>query len=395
MTIVQTFKKIDVLYCILAFIIFLQFLPYIVWHSAYHAYALIVLEFIIFCKKSYKLNYRFTTCLALLFVSTSYIFIIDPSISSFLGFLLIGIFLIKDDAKMKLFSYFRTIYALILILSIAVYLAVIWFQIDLPSETMLPQNANKDFWYTVYPFLATGSSERQFFTQYRFNCMFDEPGVVGTIAACMLFADRFSLRKWQNIVIFISGLISFSLYFIVVALLFSIIYMSKKIQFKTVFYILCGIVAIAYVSLFVFEHTDNKFDIDILILDRLDGDHNNRSTVKFDRAYEDFITTPEVFFGKGVNAHSLVDDKIQTYKMMIYDYGIIYVAISLSVLFIYGFRIYGRNHSGFYLYVLFLLLLYYQRPNSFEMSGYFLLFTTIPLVQSKTYNNLISNNQRQ
>lgn len=46
--------------------------------------------------------------------------------------------------------------------------------------------------------------------------MYDEPGVVGTIAGAILMTRQFNFKKWINIPIFIAGILSFSLFFYVI-----------------------------------------------------------------------------------------------------------------------------------------------------------------------------------
>lgn len=55
---------------------------------------------------------------------------------------------------------------------------------------------------------------------YRFFGFFDEPGALGTFAALMLAADRFSLKSFSNLVIFVSGLLSLSMAFFVLAFIY-------------------------------------------------------------------------------------------------------------------------------------------------------------------------------
>ncbi|WP_178108372.1 MULTISPECIES: hypothetical protein [unclassified Pseudomonas] len=52
---------------------------------------------------------------------------------------------------------------------------------------------------------------------YRLCAMYDEPGMVGTLSAFILAANRFRLKPFPFLIVFIGGLLSFSLAFVVMA----------------------------------------------------------------------------------------------------------------------------------------------------------------------------------
>lgn len=52
---------------------------------------------------------------------------------------------------------------------------------------------------------------------FRLNAMYDEPGMVGTMAALILAAWRFRVHDWRGALLYVAGLVSFSLAFIVLA----------------------------------------------------------------------------------------------------------------------------------------------------------------------------------
>lgn len=77
---------------------------------------------------------------------------------------------------------------------------------------------------------------------YRFMGVFDEPGVVGTISGLILISSRFNLKTWISKIIFISGLISFSLAFYLLSVLYLIFIILFRFQKYKKKIILLGII---------------------------------------------------------------------------------------------------------------------------------------------------------
>ena len=76
---------------------------------------------------------------------------------------------------------------------------------------------------------------------YRFMGPFDEPGVLGTISALLLSADKLNLNKNSNKIIFFSGLISLSLAFYVLISLYFILAMVLKLNKRNILFIILAI----------------------------------------------------------------------------------------------------------------------------------------------------------
>ena len=100
--------------------------------------------------------------------------------------------ILKIDFSLKVFNYFKSIFSILLIFSILVYLIVIitnWKTTDIIE----PINTLKDYKYFKYPFLVLPNNFSTVIANMRFNAMFDEPGVVGTFAGLFLIIDKFHL----------------------------------------------------------------------------------------------------------------------------------------------------------------------------------------------------------
>ena len=76
-----------------------------------------------------------------------------------------------------------------------------------PTANIVTDFKGNDSFYYNYGLFLQGEGSNSF----RFYSMFDEPGVVGTLGTFLLFANRYDFRKWYNIVMILSCLLTFSL----------------------------------------------------------------------------------------------------------------------------------------------------------------------------------------
>ena len=129
---------------------------------------------------------------------------------------------------------------------------------------------------------------------------------------------------------------------------------------------------------------DNYFGVTELIGGRLEFENgklagDTRSNDTFDRVYDNFIREGDgLLFGKGVEAHARIAPGIQTYKMIIYDNGIIYFFLVISFYLLFAVKELYRCRSKALLYFVFWLALYYQRPAYVFEVAYFYLLTLVP-----------------
>ena len=107
---------------------------------------------------------------------------------------------------------------------------------------------------------------------------------------------------------------------------------------------------------------------------------DNRSTPTFDRAYEALWgDIGELLFGKVVGAHLRIAQGIQSYKMMIYDLGLIYVLLSLFFFILHGYLSLGKEKKTLILFIILVLFFYYNRPAYLFTPPYFFLLMVAPL----------------
>ncbi|MDE5833987.1 MAG: hypothetical protein K2H26_00545, partial [Ruminococcus sp.] len=100
--------------------------------------------------------------------------------------------------------------------------------LTIPHSTIAPANPLKEAFteYDKYPFLVMCRSYGLY--QPRFEGYFDEPGIVGTICAVLLTTKKFDLKDKYTWSILFAGLLSLSLFFYVIMLIYIILYCSWK-----------------------------------------------------------------------------------------------------------------------------------------------------------------------
>jgi hypothetical protein len=205
-----------------------------------------------------------------------------------------------------------------------------------------------------------------FFVKYpdvnfdRFYSVFDEPGVLGTLSAFVLFANQYNVKKKRVAIILIGSLFTYSLAFYVltfIGYLFFLFFKKKKTGILS-FVILVSVLGMVYVS-------NNKDIYQNPLLHRfqnLDQQLDKRSSINLQNYFSDFIKSRDAFFGKGF---SFISESNMfsgaSYIFFIIEYGII-GAICLLLIYLSFIRK-GNRFSYFLLFFFFLSFL--QRPGAF------------------------------
>jgi len=263
----------------------------------------------------------------------------------------------------NVFKKYIFIYSIFLIPSIFVFLLVNFFGIDLPHLFIAPLNQLKLHNYVQYPFLVqdvilTGVPFPRFIGYY------DEPGVIGTVSGILLMCSGFNLKKKINIPIFIAGLLSFSFYFYGILLIYGFIFLRLKYKLIMAIVIMGIVILFSGNELFDryifdrFEYRDGKFA----------GD--NRTVSDFDEWYKEFSKSNDYYYGLGAKAGQDYNVGGSSYKDIIVYYGIIFFDL-LTALFVLRAFSQLRFRKEFFLYLVILFSILYQRP---VITNYFYLF---------------------
>ena len=295
--------------------------------------------------------------------------------------ILITIFLISEENWLKIYNKFVLVYSVLLVPSLIVYFLVYWGNVSLPYKILSPLNELKEYLYIAYPFLIMEDS----FESIRFCGYFDEPGVIGTISGVLLVTNRCHLKDWKNIILLISGIFSFSLFFYVILFLYIILFGSKSSKIVVM-------VIVSFILLFLLSNNNPLTD---LIISRLefgsDGEWagDNRTIVQFDVFWKRFVDSDSFWYGYGKNFTSLVADTGgASYKHLIVDFGFIMFVVYILAFVLY-YASYRIKIKDFLLLLIIFSAVIFQRPFVFYFIYLFLIISPAA-VFSNDYN--IKNN---
>lgn len=204
------------------------------------------------------------------------------------------IFLCEKNYWKSIIDKFIIILALLLIPALIEHILLSFVGISIPYHyiTECPSNPGRE--YYIYNFNAY-LIESFDIGKIRCFAFFDEPGVVGNIMMVLLYIQKFDLKKWYNIILLITGILSFSLAFYFAVIAYYLVVGGIKIKISFV------IAAIALVVLFY----DNPL-VEELLFSRMaieDGQlvGYNREGADFDAWFSNRTIGEYFFFGYGGN----------------------------------------------------------------------------------------------
>lgn len=232
------------------------------------------------------------------------VFCVHPSpdtIFRYVATFLVGSVIIVSELKVKvrLLDVFSKTLGFLLIISLVGWgLYLVGF--PLPNYTTYD-----GIFYThtnYYLFLLNGYPSEQDIP--RFVGMFQEPGHLGTTCAFLLFVNRFNLRRWDCLVMFISLLLSLSLaaYGLLIGgiIMYMLLYSRHKIFYSSLFILILIGVVLLMVNL---KQGDNA--LNQKIISRLEMTEegkiagNNRYSDFFRYRYSNYIKSDDRYFGIG------------------------------------------------------------------------------------------------
>ena len=386
----------EALSLIFGFLIFLTLRPYFIWESKFIYIAVFILAITLslawlflkarICKKSLVFISIFLTSF---FLGQFTVDGLHPWISS--AVVLISFFLLFDEKIYKsALKFFINIYVLASIPSILIFF-LLAAGVTLEWEYLEPYSKAKEssgVYYREYFGMVVLST--QIFTFgtgeiFRLSSVFPEPGVVGTVSALLLTVMKFDIRNWKGVILLISGILSFSLAFYILAC----IYLILKKPFYL--FILVGLLS-ALVFFLPSDIKDNRI-IKHYVMERgeallLNFDEvDNRVDDCFERHYDEFLSSTDILIGNGYKASISLECNVSSYKTVIYDYGIIgFLIIVLFYIIILISKV--RTISDLIKCTPFLIVFFatsYQRP-AFVTFWFFAIFIggIILLINSKS-----------
>lgn len=191
--------------------------------------------------------------------------------------------------------------------------------------------------------------------------MYDEPGLVGTISALLLCACKFDFKRYKSlIIILIGGCMSMSLAFFMLCAIYYIYYcfsIKNKKQLNRIILVVLLFLSVIFVlrdNPVFKEKVIERFSLSYLT-------NNNRVSDEFAKEFEKFLSGNNIFFGLG-NGNPIFDTvDAASYKVLIYNIGIIGFLLLIGW-FLYWGIVYSQKNKSSLIFALIFLISIYQRP---------------------------------
>lgn len=284
MNIVATKNKKEILPWVCAFLLFILTCPKWVWGLGYNIliYASLLLLVIAFKdivgnKKIFYIGIIGLVC-QIVFL-TRYFTNSTSNVYGYIGTVITGvgfatIYFCSAGFWQKCIDCFVILLAFLLISALMEHVAISFFGIEVTPPFTQQSPINVDREYRSYFFNVYLYDTDAFFS--RFYAFYDEPGVLGNIVAGMLYIQKFNLKKWYNIILFVSGILSFSLAFYIAIIVYYVMFGSAR---QKLFFIVLFIISTYY-----FYNNEYVFKYLFGRLEFVDGAISgyNRETAIFD-----------------------------------------------------------------------------------------------------------------
>jgi hypothetical protein len=271
----------------------------------------------------------------------------------------------REPEKEKLVRMVTMVYAWIIGISIIFYVFIVILGVDFPHFPLKHPNAGypkfRNYKFLVVP-VQTG------FSYYRFRSIFTEPGHLGTIAALLLYVNKYEVKKKSVFIILAGLLLSLSVAAYVLLIFGYGIYqfaVGKQI-YKKIIIVVSIVVLLGGVGLYLSNEYPDSI-VTNLIVNRLRYDEkkgvtgNNRTTPKFDYYYTKyFLGTSDMVLGTGPRFfQKKFSWGIGSYKSFFLSYGF----FGMISLFLFYYSM-ARSTDSRILFGLFLLycVSFWQRP---------------------------------
>lgn len=298
------------------------------------------------------------------------------------GYTSLFFFFLKDDEVLWAFEQLKNILAVVFLLGLISY-TLVCLNLITPLYTIHNELRGSD--YQVYPFfllenLAYMHPLYAVSHMFRFNSIFDEPGVVGTYSALLLICKPLKCKNsFVDGVLFVAGLISFSLAFYVLMLSYFIfnLRLNKKSIIILFILVLFGLMFSNQLNEVIFnrvEFVDGKFS----------GD--NRVAYNFEQEFEKFLKSDYILIGMGNAAHQNFPGS-STYLGIIYNYGFIGFIMYVGIFLLFCVQFHRLRT---WIFFLIFMINIYQRPYSIDILTFVILYSGL-LIYERSKKNDISN----
>lgn len=293
----------------------------------------------------------------------------------------IGVYVsFRDDLKIICFEWFIKAFSIILAISLFEFIIYSVSGVGVVLFTSISRLGDNDVTLTQLLFNLLTDSDSSFI--YRFQCLSEEPGVIGTVCGFLIFLTRGNEKyKKEYYVFLIAGLLSFTLAFYALFLLH--LFNASTIKFKQVL----TYTAIVFLGFVFFRQY-----IDDFLLYRIAGrelsEIDNRSAGDFAHQFDVALQSGHLWlsnYSKGYNINGA------GLKMFIWRYGLVSLFLIFGAYSYVFFKWKRRYRSKTWATILFFLafwISFYQRHYITNME-YFICFFSAPLLYG-TQNRVLN-----
>lgn len=372
-------KKYSIKTYFAAVLIFTVVPAFYVWHSSLFPVCCVLLPLVVL---SDVLIHGFNTksviavfCLIMMQIW----YIIAGDLTIFGAILVLSItpcLLVKKDFLIQVYNAFLQVFAVLMSLSILSYILVILLGVDLPHAVIEPLNQSKTETYYLYPFLITTNSLLAPL-EFRFMGFFDEPGMLGTLCSILLLSDKFNMKKKENIIILISGILSMSFFFYIICLFYVLIKVPVKYKIGL------SLVILILVILLIDNEVLNELVFSRFLFEDGSISGLNRDTGGFDDYFRNFRHTSAYWTGLGPGVGDQLNEGGSSYKQVIVNYGVIFFVLYCGCFYLHSLRILKKGFRILIFSILFLGVMF-QRPFVGDTALSFFMFV-LPSVIEENY----------
>lgn len=246
---------------------------------------------------------------------------------------------LKHSYKYKLFKIIQRSTTILLIPSLIIHYVLLFIHLP-PIGGIIEHPSSINYVFENYIFLLTNS----LMYEDRFCGFTLEPGYIGSFCAFMLYADKFRLKKIENITFLLAIITSLSLagYILTIMGLFMCRISNIKLLLKRLIQTVILIFCIFYISQW-YNNGDNL--INEKIVERLKVDNekgikgNNRVSDEVDDYYNQFLRSDNLLFGYSPKQMKKLRNSVTTwsstgYKTFLMDYGLLRMILVLLFYYI-------------------------------------------------------------
>ena len=308
---------------------------------------------------------------------------IQGSLNVLVIMILCLIFLLNSEEKYHVISYYRKYIILMSFLGIIAYTLFV-SDVGLIYRIRPYYSSRFNAYYIDYYVSYIFQSG----FQLRLCGLFNEPGYFGTILALLICVDKCDLRHTGNWIMFIAGILTFSVAFVIIILTYLVLtsIKQKKTKFAIIVLMILYFIALPNIK---FSNPNVQMLMERIILtdNQLAGD--NRSNIVINNIVSDLWSSPRMFFGYGGGYSSSVTDGVLSYKTYLIDYGIIGMAIIYGLPLIFSLKT-SKNLLSLSFTIVFFASVY-QRPHIYTAVYFVILICGIEMLNSGVGKNRVKS----